>query len=80
MDVAGNSQVLNGNKEFGGLTAWLWNIEIFREQDLPLDYQLTMQSALILQMGGEAFLHTGSRACICAKAALRSAGQVLPSV
>lgn len=61
MDVAGNSQVLNGNKEFGGLTAWLWNIEIFREQDLPLDYQLTMQSALILQMGGEAFLHTGEQ-------------------
>lgn len=61
MDVAENSQVLNGTKEFGGLTAWLWNIEIFREQDLPLDYQLTMQSALILQMGGEALLHTAEQ-------------------
>lgn len=61
MDLARSSKALNGQKEIGGVTVRLWNIEIFREQDLPLEYQLTMHSALILQMGGEAFLQTGEQ-------------------
>lgn len=56
LNLMSNSSDKNDPKEYGGLMARLWNIDIVHGHSLSLDQQLTVQSALIVPLSGEASL------------------------